>query len=473
MPQKTEDIFMPPLFVCTDCGYDTTKWSGKCPNCGSWDTIREAPKNMVKTKDSPVTGNRPQPERINTMNTDDRIRLMTGINEFDLVLGGGIIPGMVVLIGGEPGIGKSTLMLQFSQWAVKMHTTFANEKGSSQPQTLSDKPGIKVLYCSGEESADQINLRSKRIGVVDDNIWLLCTNDTEHIIDTVLEHRPQILVVDSIQSIGVSSLDSIPGSYSQIRESCNRLIRLAKEMGIALFIIGHVTKEGIVAGPKVIEHMVDTVLYFEGDLRSSYKILRAVKNRFGSTNEIGLFEMTAQGLMQVQNPVSMFLSHDTLQIGTALGCIIEGTRSFIAEVQTLATSSSFGTPQRVVVGLEQKRIALLLAIMEKNLALYLRTSDVFVNLTGGIRTIDPSLDLAIVAAIMSSLKDKPLPQGSLYIGELSLSGEIRPVSQLDKRIAEAIKLGYDRIYISDYAKIRIKNKVVKVKDIKSIYSTLV
>lgn len=463
---------MPTIFVCSDCGIDTTKWSGKCPNCGSWDTLKEASKSMIKPKNAPLSFTRPQPERIIDLKTDENIRLKTGITELDLVLGGGIIPGMVVLIGGEPGIGKSTLMLQLSQWVIQSATVLPDKKVTPAPDSSLIDPEVKVLYCSGEESADQINLRSKRIGVGHENIWLLCTNDTEYIIESVMEHRPRILVVDSIQSVAISSLDSIPGSYSQIRESCNRLIRFAKEMSIALFIIGHVTKEGIVAGPKIIEHMVDTVLYFEGDLRSNYKILRAVKNRFGSTNEIGLFEMTNLGLMQVQNPVSIFLSHDNVQIGTALGCIIEGTRSFIAEVQSLATASSFGTPQRVVVGLEQKRIALLLAVMEKNLALYLRSSDVFVNLTGGIRTIDPSLDLAIVAAIMSSLKDKALPQGSIFIGELGLSGEIRPVAQLEKRIGEAVKLGYDRIYVSDYAKIRSKSKVIKVKDIKNIYSYL-
>ncbi|MDZ4122520.1 MAG: DNA repair protein RadA, partial [Candidatus Cloacimonadaceae bacterium] len=361
-------------------------------------------------------------------------KLKTGVSEFDLVLGGGIVSGMVILIGGEPGIGKSTIMLQLSEWL--------------------GKAGKKVLYCSGEESMDQIQIRSERLKIHNANIWLLCTNDTDNIIESIMDAKPEMVIIDSIQSISLSSIDSIPGSVTQLRESCNRLIRIAKEYNIPMFIIGHVTKEGMVAGPKIIEHMVDTVLYFEGELRNQYKILRSVKNRFGSTNEIGLFEMTSTGLWEVTNPHNVFLSHENRQIGTSLGCVLEGTRSFIVEVQSLATASNYGTPQRVVVGLEQKRLAMLLAVLEKYLALYLRSSDVFINLTGGIKTIDPGLDLSILAAILSSLKDKPLPENSVFIGEVGLNGEIRPVNQIESRVKEAIKLGYENIYISEYAKLK-------------------
>ncbi len=436
-------------FFCTECGYVSTKWSGKCPACSAWDSLRESSKVVGKQGKAELSGSQKKPERIVDLKASEVERQSTMSAEFDLVLGGGIVPGMVILIGGEPGIGKSTLMLQLSQWM-----------GSQ---------GKSVLYCSGEESTEQIRQRSARLGVHNENIWLQCTNDTEQILDSITEHRPGLAIIDSIQSISIPSLDSVPGSITQLRESCNRLLRVAKNENIPIFLVGHVTKEGFVAGPKIIEHMVDTVLYFEGEMRNQYKILRAVKNRFGSTNEIGLFEMTGTGLMEVQNPNNVFLTKDGQQIGTSIGCIIEGSRSFIVEVQSLATGSNYGTPQRVVMGLEQKKLALLLAILEKNLALYLRNSDVFINLAGGIRTSDPSLDLAILAAIISSLKDIPIPENSVFIGEVGLNGEIRPVAQIETRINEAIKLGYDKIYISSYAKLKNRAKVIKLKDVKGLY----
>ncbi len=441
---------MPSSFFCTECGHETTKWSGKCPNCNSWDTLRESTRILGKKNLGADNVARQKPEKIVNLKASPVERQTTVSSEFDLVLGGGIVPGMVILIGGEPGIGKSTLMLQLSEWM--------------------GKQGKSVLYCSGEESMEQIRQRSNRLNVHNENIWLLCTNDTEHIVDSIAESKPNLVIIDSIQSISIPSLDSIPGSITQLRESCNRLIKLAKTENIPIFLVGHVTKEGFVAGPKIIEHMVDTVLYFEGEMRNQYKILRAVKNRFGSTNEIGLFEMTAAGLMEVLNPNNVFLTKEGHQIGTAIGCIVEGSRSFIVEVQSLATGSNYGTPQRVVMGLEQKRLALLLAILEKNLALYLRNSDVFINLAGGIRTTDTSLDLSILAAIISSLKDVPVPDNSVFIGEVGLNGEIRPAAQLDTRINEAIKLGYEKIFVSGYAKVKARPKVVKIKDIKALYS---
>lgn len=444
---------MATIFFCTDCGFETTKWSGKCPSCGSWGTIKES--NRVTGK--PAKGGSPdhnaqKPQRIKDIKYSEVTRWATGIKEFDLVIGGGIVSGMLVLIGGEPGIGKSTLMLQLSQWM--------------------GEQGKKILYVSGEESEEQLHLRSTRLKISSENIWLLCTNDAELIISTAEEHQPDILIVDSIQSVNLPSLDSIPGSITQLRETCNRLLRCGKTLHMPIFMVGHVTKEGFVAGPKIIEHMVDTVLYFEGELRGQYKILRAVKNRFGSTNEIGIFEMTNLGLEQVTNPGNIFLTDMGTHPGTAIGCIMEGSRSFIVEVQSLATSSNYGTPQRVVVGLEQKKLAILLAILEKNLALYLRANDVFINLTGGIRSSDPCLDLAILAGLISSLKDTPLPTKSVFIGEVGLNGEVRPVSQLESRINEALKLGYETIYISAHGKVKQRSKVVKLRDVRELYTAL-
>jgi len=450
--ESDKEWMMASTFVCTDCGYETPKWVGKCPNCGSWSTLKESNRVLGKTSSRNPDSPRQKPEKIVKISAKVEQRLNTGNPELDLVLGGGIVSGMLILIGGEPGIGKSTLMLQLAQWL-----------GNSNK---------KVLYCSGEESASQIHMRSRRLKVTSENILLLCTNDTEHIIEAIEEENPALAIVDSIQSISLSSIDSIQGSITQLRESTNRLLRCGKGLGIPIFMVGHVTKEGYVAGPKILEHMVDTVLYFEGEMRNQYKILRAVKNRFGSTNEIGLFEMTNLGLMQVDNPNSVFLSNELAQIGTSIGCIIEGTRSFIVEVQTLATGSNYGTPQRVVVGLEQKKLAILLAILEKNLSLYLRSNDVFINLAGGIRSADPSLDLAIIAAIISSLKDTPLPESSVFIGEVGLNGEVRPVSQLEARVTEATKLGYKNIYVSGFARLKSSSKVHKIKDIKALYQAL-
>jgi DNA repair protein RadA/Sms len=414
--------------------------------------MKETGRILGKKNSASGTLQRNKAEKIIKISHGEEQRLDTGNSELNLVLGGGIVSGMLILIGGEPGIGKSTLMLQLAEWLGKM--------------------GKKVLYCSGEESAAQIHMRSKRLKVSSENILLLCTNDTEHIVESIEEEMPALAIVDSIQSISLSSIDSIPGSITQLRESTNRLLKCGKQLGIPIFMVGHVTKEGYVAGPKILEHMVDTVLYFEGELRNQYKILRAVKNRFGSTNEIGLFEMTSLGLMQVDSPNSVFLSNELAQIGTSIGCIIEGTRSFIVEVQSLATGSNYGTPQRVVVGLEQKKLAILLAILEKNLSLYLRSNDVFINLAGGIRSADPSLDLAIIAAIISSLKDSPLPENSVFIGEVGLNGEVRPVSQLEARISEASKLGYTNIFVSGFARLKSSTQVHKVKDIKQLFQAL-
>ncbi len=440
---------MAAMFFCTDCGYETTKWSGKCPNCGSWDTLKESNKVVGKSGKIKSDGMSVAPTRITELKSIPLERIPTGVNEFDVVLGGGVIPGMVILLGGEPGVGKSTLMLQLSEWLGKL--------------------GKKVVYFSGEESADQINMRAKRLKVSNENIWLACTNEADEILEQLANLEMDAAIIDSIQSVGMNSVDSIPGSISQLKECCSQFIRQAKKKGIPIFLVGHVTKDGMVAGPKIIEHMVDTVLYFEGETSNQYKMLRAVKNRFGSTNELGLFEMTSLGLQEVKNPGQMFLSANPNLSGSALGCMIEGTRAFIVEVQALATSSNFGTPQRVAVGLEQKKLALLLAILEKNLSLYLRSNDVFINMTGGIKAIDPAIDLAIITAVLSSLKDMPVPENSVFIGEVSLNGEVRPVGQLELRIKEAKRLGYEHIYISSYTKIKTDSKVHQIKHIREIF----
>jgi DNA repair protein RadA/Sms len=440
---------MATMFFCSDCGFETSKWAGKCPNCGSWDTLKDTGKVVGKKGKLLSETTKLKPTRLTEINSEPLTRLQSGIGELDVVLGGGIIAGMVVLIGGEPGVGKSTLMLQLSDWIAKT--------------------GKKVVYFSGEESADQINLRAHRLKIHSENIWLACTNSAEEIIEQMNNVEMDVAIIDSIQSIGLSELDSIPGSISQLKECCSQFVRLAKKHSLPVFLIGHVTKDGMVAGPKIIEHMVDTVLYFEGETSNQYKMLRAVKNRFGSTNELGLFEMSASGLQQVTNPSLMFLSANPHLPGSAIGCMIEGTRAFICEVQALATASNFGTPQRVGVGMDQKKLALLLAILEKNLSLYLRSSDVFINLTGGIKALDPALDLAILTAVLSSMKDSPVRENSIFIGEVSLNGEIRPVSQLELRIKEAKRLGYEHIYLSGYVKLKQDTKVHPIKHIREVY----
>jgi DNA repair protein RadA/Sms len=406
------------MFFCTECGTETAKWAGKCPYCGAWDSLKETTKVTGKRKTRTLTlGQTSQPEQLIKVGSGKQARISSGFAEFDGTLGGGIVPGMVVLIGGEPGIGKSTLMLQISDRVAK-----------------DDR---KVLYVSGEESNEQI------------------------------------VVIDSIQSIYLSSRDSSPGSISQLRECTSIFTRIAKQTNIPIFLIGHVTKDGIVAGPKIIEHMVDTVLYFEGESQNQFKILRATKNRFGSTNEIGIFEMQSTGLQEVKNPSQLFLSREDNNIGSAVGCVLEGSRAFLVEVQALVSPANYGTSQRVALGFDHRKLAVLLAVIEKNLSLNLRNNDVFINLAGGMKVLEPALDLAIIAAIISSFKERALPANTLLLGEIGLNGEIRPVSQLDKRLKEAQKLGFDNIIISARTK-NISKKIIvsKIKHIKQLFPIL-
>lgn len=446
------------MFFCIECGSETTKWSGKCPSCGAWNSLKETTsvtgKKNKKNKGRDLfehKSNR-KPQKIKDINYTEQQRTKTGITEFDGTLGGGIVPGMVVLIGGEPGIGKSTLLLQVSDNLAQ-----------------ADK---SVLYISGEESEEQIKLRSERLKCTAEKLLLYCATDFEEIARTILNTEPDVVIIDSIQSMYLSTLDSAPGSVSQLRECTGFFTRIAKQINIPIFLIGHVTKGGMVAGPKIIEHMVDTVLYFEGETQNQFKILRATKNRFGSTNEIGLFEMLSTGLSEVKDPSQLFLTREN-NIGSAVGCLLEGSRAFLVEVQALVSPASYGTPQRVSLGFNHRKLALLLAIIEKNMSVNLRNNDVFLNLTGGMKVTDPGLDLSIIAALVSSFKELTLPANTLMLGEVGLNGEIRPVSQTGKRIKEAKKLGYKNIVISEKSKISLKaENIKKIKHVRQLFPIL-
>ena len=437
------------MFFCKECGGEVAKWSGKCPVCGAWNSLKEV-KEVFDKKNKHITlpKDNASPMPISEIDDTKLSRISSGISEFDVTLGGGIISGMVVLIGGEPGIGKSTLLLQLSE---------------NLSKTLK-----KVLYVSGEESLQQIKTRSSRLGVNSQNLYLYCNTNVEEIIKTIESTSPDLVIIDSIQSVYLSSIDNVPGSITQLRESTAIFTRLAKQKNIPFFLVGHVTKDGIVAGPKIIEHMVDTVLYFEGDKNNQFKILRSTKNRFGSTNEIGIFEMQYNGLNEVKNPSQLFLYSNSLTAGTSVGCMLEGTRAFLVEVQALTTPANYGTPQRVALGIDQKKLSLLIAVLEKNVGINLKQSDVFLNITGGVKVVEPSLDLAIIASIISSFRNITLLPNSVFIGEVGLSGEVRPVSQTEKRVKEAAKLGYRNIFISDRTKISNKNRVIKIKGIADI-----
>jgi DNA repair protein RadA/Sms len=440
------------MFFCTECGSETSKWAGKCPACGAWNTLKETSRVVGKKKKSRLEFvPSSKPEQIKDIKVNKSIRISTTIGELDGTLGGGIVPGMVVLIGGEPGIGKSTLMMQVSDKIAG-----------------SDK---KVLYVSGEESREQIKLRSERLKCKSENLLLFCTTEVEEIIQAVENVEPDIVIVDSIQSVYLTTMENAPGSITQLRECTSTFTRLAKQKNIPFFLIGHVTKDGVVAGPKIIEHMVDTVLYFEGEMKNQFKILRATKNRFGSTNEIGIFLMESTGLKEVTNPSQLFLEDNEGNTGSAVGCVLEGSRAFLVEVQALVSPASYGTSQRVALGFDHRKLALLLAVIEKNLSVNLRNNDVFLNLAGGMKVMEPALDLSIISSILSSAKEVALPSNTMLLGEVGLNGEVRPVSQTEKRVKEALKLGYKNIIISSRTK-NVKSKVTKIKHIKQLFPVL-
>jgi DNA repair protein RadA/Sms len=420
-------------FFCQNCGYETPKWLGKCPSCKEWNTfVEELIEKTVPTvvAFSGVTKNaKPQP--LQDVEQSDQQRLPLRDKELQRVLGGGLVPGSLVLFGGEPGIGKSTLMLQMAIQETQ----------------------LKILYVSGEESEQQIRMRAERIGLENQQCYILTETNLQNIFKQAEDTQPQLLVIDSIQTLFSSNIESSPGSISQVRECTAQLLRYAKQTGIPVFLIGHITKEGTLAGPKVLEHMVDTVLQFEGDRNHVYRLLRSIKNRFGSTNELGIYEMVGSGLRQVENPSEILITNtDQTLSGVAIGATLEGLRPMLIEVQALVSTAAYGTPQRSSTGFDVKRLNMLLAVMEKRCGFRLGAKDVFLNITGGIKVDDPAIDLAVVASVLSSNADLPIDSKIALSAEVGLSGEIRPVNRIEQRIFEAEKLGFERIVISKYCK---------------------
>lgn len=417
------------VYICSECGYESPKWYGKCPSCGEWNTMNEEIKNTsksavathsVKTYSSNVF-----PTTINEISTEDEHRYDTGSKELNRVLGGGIVKGSLILLGGDPGIGKSTVLMQICQY-------------------LGDT--LKILYISGEESKRQLKLRALRLGVDSPNLYVMTETDVEIVCEQIKQVNPDLVMVDSIQTMNLTELSSSPGSVTQVRECTNILMRTAKSCDIPMFIVGHVNKEGSIAGPKVLEHIVDTVLHFEGDKQMSCRILRAIKNRYGSTNEIGVFEMTDKGLKEVENPSVMLLSGRPRNVsGTCVTCTIEGSRPILAETQGLATQSGYGNARRMSTGFDYNRFSLLLAVLEKRAGYYFSNCDAYINIVGGLRVDEPAIDLSIAMALISSLKDTPISENAVAFGEIGLAGEIRAVSQAQMRINEAVRLGFTKI----------------------------
>ena len=416
------------VFYCQNCGAESAKWVGKCPSCNEWNTYVEE-----VAKKTPVSGGsfRPapsEPKRIQDVSAVQVKRIPSGSKEVDRVLGGGIIPGSLVLLGGDPGIGKSTLLLQM---AIRL--------------------SVKILYISGEESAEQIRLRAERIGIKAEDCYLLAETHLESVFSATESLRPELLIIDSIQTLHTDRLEASPGSVSQVKECSAQLMRYAKETHIPVFLIGHINKDGAIAGPKVLEHMVDTVLQFEGDRNMIYRILRTTKNRFGSTSELGIFEMQSAGLREVTNPSEiLLLPRDEKSSGVGIGATMEGNRPLLVEAQALVSPATYGTPQRSATGFDAKRLNMLLAVLERRLGLRLSQQDVFLNIAGGLKIQDPSMDLAVCAAILSSYHDIPLSSKVCFAGEVGLGGEIRSVNQVDNRILEAGKLGFEQILISKH-----------------------
>jgi len=438
------------LYTCQKCGYQSPKWLGKCPDCGAWNSLTEEPE--VKSSRG-QTGEHAKPVPLSQVKKDIQQRQSCGISELDRVLGGGLVQGSVVLIGGNPGIGKSTLLLQASAH-------------------LSRAAG-RVLYVSAEESAEQIKLRSGRMGIDSDELYLLPETNIERIITHINHLKPRAVVVDSIQTVYTAAVESAAGSVSQVRESAGRLMMLAKGSGVPIFLVGHVTKDGALAGPRVLEHLVDTVLYFEGDSGHAFRILRAVKNRFGSTNEIGVFEMKDSGLCEVANPSELFLSERPIGAsGSVVVAALEGTRPLLVELQALVSSTSFGNPRRTTIGVDHNRLALLVAVLEKKVGMHLSGMDIFMNAAGGVRLNEPSADLGIVMAVASSHLDKPVDPYTFFLGEIGLSGEVRAISQPEIRIREAAKLGFKRCILPAGNLKQVKVKGVELTGVKRVEEAL-
>ncbi len=437
------------IYFCQNCGHEETKWLGQCPACREWNTFVEEKVLASSVTANVKTDREIQVVSLSEVSADDQDRITTGMEELDRVLGGGIVPGSLVLVGGDPGIGKSTLLLQVCQ-------------------KLSESRS--VLYISGEESLSQIKLRANRMGAFQENLKLLCETNLAVIRSVIETRKPEMVIIDSIQTMYSEEVASAPGSVSQVRESTNVFMQLAKGLGITIFIVGHVTKEGTVAGPRVLEHMVDTVLYFEGDRHASYRILRGVKNRFGSTNEIGVFEMRQNGLVEVENPSEYMLSGKPENAsGSVVACSMEGTRPLLIEIQALVCDSNFGMPRRTATGTDYNRVNLLMAVLEKRIGLHLGNCDAYVNIAGGIRMNEPAIDLGIVMAIVSSYKNRPIDEKMIVFGEVGLSGEVRAVNMPEQRVAEAKKLGFETCVVPEVSLDTVKGirgiKVIGVKNI--------
>tara|TARA_B100000242_G_scaffold206900_1_gene150128 strand:+ start:48 stop:1400 length:1353 start_codon:yes stop_codon:yes gene_type:complete len=438
------------VFVCQSCGQESPKWTGKCSGCNEWNTLKEQLHNSSKSKQTLYEVQTKKAIPVSSINEKSAIRLLTNDEEFNRVVGGGLVSGSVTLLAGEPGIGKSTLTLKL---ALSLNKT--------------------VLYVTGEESAEQIKLRAKRLKDENKQCYVLNESKLENVISEAEKLFPELLIIDSVQTLSMDEIDSVQGSTTQIRHCAEVLIKYAKTKQLPTLIIGHVTKDGSIAGPKILEHMVDTVLQFEGDKNHLYRIVRSTKNRFGNTNEIGIYEMFEDGLKGVKSPNKLLISENTSELsGIAIGCSLEGIRPIMIEIQALSSTATYGTPQRSFNGLDGKRLNMLLAVLEKRGGLKLSQKDIFINVTGGIKINDPAIDLAIICAVLSSNFDFPIPQKTCFIGEVGLSGEIRPVSRINERIKEVVKMGAEYIFVSKYAKLnkaengkyQIK-KVVKVQEI--------
>ena len=433
------------IFFCTECGNETTKWYGKCPACGAWSSITE----RVVAKESSSIASRiaavpkAEPRLVQEIEEGTTRRINIGNKELNRVLGGGLVPGSLILLGGEPGIGKSTLSLQIALTA----------------------NGLRTLYVSGEESPEQIKMRANRIGINNEECTVYAETLLENIVSQIEELRPDMVIIDSIQTMSTDLVDSSAGSVTQIRECAATLLKVAKSHGIAIFIIGHITKDGTIAGPKILEHIVDVVLQFEGDANHTYRILRGLKNRFGATYEIGVFEMLENGLREVDNPSEILLSHyDEPLAGCSVGAAVDGLRPYLIEVQALVSNAAYGTPQRSTTGFDQRRMNMLVAVLEKRVGMKMFQKDLFLNFAGGFKIADTGMDLAVVSAIISSYYDRPLREGVCCAGEIGLSGEVRPAPRTEQRIAEAARLGFKRIVVSSFVK-----NIKTPKDIEVVY----
>lgn len=441
------------VFFCKECGFETAKWIGQCPGCKSWDTFVEQPVIKAAKTAGIRQGSVQTPQLLSQITTGEDVRLLTGIGEFDRVLGGGVVIGSLVLVGGDPGIGKSTLLLQICK----------NLAGDNR----------SVLYISGEESLKQIKMRAERLGSFEGELKLLCETSVDNIESIIEEQKPQIVIIDSIQTMYREETGASPGSVSQVRETTSVFMRIAKSLGISIFIIGHVTKEGVVAGPRVLEHMVDTVLYFEGDGSAAYRVLRAVKNRFGPTNEVGVFEMKQDGLAEVKNPSEYMLTGKPEgESGSVVSCSMEGTRPILIEAQALICRTNFNMPRRTASGADYNRVNLLMAVIEKRLGIRLSECDAYVNVAGGIKIMEPALDLALVAVILSSYKNRPLDDRTLLFGEVGLTGEVRAVTMAEQRVMEAEKMGFQLCMLPEANRKNITAARIGLKGIRNIREIL-